>query len=53
MVDAHHVLVKGGNGRGSDDDDDSRQLRLTIVATDEFGNQSQRSVTIGGRSKER
>jgi len=46
------VLVKGGHGRGGDDDD-RHQVRLTIVATDEIGNQSERSVTIGGRSKDR
>jgi len=53
VVDVHHVLVNGGLGPGSDDDDDGQQLRLTIVATDEIGNQSERSVTIGGRSRER
>jgi len=52
VVDAHHVLVKGGHSRGGDDDD-RHQVRLTIVATDEIGNQSERSVTIGGRSKDR
>jgi hypothetical protein len=53
VVDAHHVLVKGGHGRGNDDGDERRPLTLTIEATDETGNSSQRSVTVGGRSKER
>ena len=50
VVDAHHVLVKRGHG-DDDDDDEGRRLSLTIVATDEIGNQSHRRVTIGGRTK--
>jgi len=50
VVDAHHVVVKRGHG-DDDDDDEGRRLSLTIVATDEIGNQSHRRVTIGGRTK--
>jgi rhodanese-related sulfurtransferase len=54
VIDSHHVLVKGSHGNGKDDDDDEgRRLSLTIVATDDVGNQSERSVTIGGRAKAR
>jgi len=52
VVDAHHVLLKNGHDGGSDDDEQS-QVSVTILVTDEAGNQSARTVTIGGRSKER
>ena len=57
VVDAHHLLLKGGRGtdgnRDGDDDGDARQLSLTILATDEAGNQSTQTVIIGGRSNDR
>jgi len=52
VIDAHHVLLKGGLGGGHGDDDERRRFTLTILATDEAGNQTSRSVSIGGRAKE-
>jgi hypothetical protein len=55
VLDAHHVLLKGGLGRGQDgdDDEDGQRVSLTILATDEAGNQASQNVIIGGRSKDR
>jgi hypothetical protein len=52
VVDAHHVLLKNGHDGGSDDDDEQGQVSVTILATDEAGNQSPRTVRIVGRSKD-
>jgi hypothetical protein len=53
VIDAHHVLLKGGHSGGhGGDDDESRRFTLTILAIDEAGNQTARTVSIGGRSKE-
>jgi rhodanese-related sulfurtransferase len=55
VVDAHHVLLKV-HGRALDEEDEDEELRsfvLTVLATDETGNQSTQSVNVGRRSKDR
>jgi rhodanese-related sulfurtransferase len=53
VVDAHHVLLKNGHSGERTDDEDEGDASITILAIDETGNQSARTLTIGGRSKSR
>jgi hypothetical protein len=60
VVDSHHVLLKRGGGRGSDGDDDEDDdndagggVSLRILATDEAGNESSQTLTIGGHRTHR
>jgi hypothetical protein len=52
ILDAHHVLLWTG-GRDDDDDDVARRFSITVVATDDAGNQAFQPVALRGRGHDR